>query len=115
MSRSDDSRNRILAVADVETEFSRALIRVACPIGKLTVLFARASRIVGEIEVVCGPFVEVVATREDRAFSAVMTLIGRHVPDRAVAVRTVANKIGTFSTNPPALKKLYLVDKMKMG
>src|SRR5437763_16760390 len=38
---------------------------------------------------VCTPhaFVQLLAPREDRAFAPVMTLIGRHVADRAVAVR----------------------------
>ena len=34
-------------------------------------------------------FVQLVSTREDRAFAPVMTLVGCYVPDRAVAVRAV--------------------------
>jgi hypothetical protein len=34
-------------------------------------------------------FVQFVATGEERAFAPVMTLVGRHVPNRAVTVRAV--------------------------
>src|SRR5438094_10666471 len=57
-------------------------------------------------------FVQFVATREDGAFAPVMTLVGCHVSDRAVAVRAV---VPIDEASYPALRGREVGERQPRG